>query len=135
MRYTLYNNVDVKRSLSPAARTDGTANGVGVDRHDNSQGYRTAMAVISTGAITDGTHTFELQDSDDNSSFAAVADAYLQGTEPAIGSSDDNVVKFIGYTGSRRYLRVVCVTTGSTSGGIFGATILLGGGRKPVTRS
>lgn len=135
MRATLYNNVDAKLTLNPAARTDGTANGTGVDRHDSNQGYRTAMAVIHTGAITDGTHTFSLQDSADNSTFADVADGFLQGTEPAIGSSDDNEVHVIGYTGSERYLRVKCVTTGATSGGIFGVTILLGGGRKPVTRS
>lgn len=134
MKATLYNNVDVKLSLNPAARTDGTVNGAGVDLHANGQAYRSALVVIHCGAITDGTHTFEVQDSADNSSFAAVADTFLQGSEPAIGSSDDNEINLIGYTGSRRYLRVVCVTTGATSGGIFSATIIVGQGRRKVAR-
>lgn len=133
MKATLYNNVDVLASLHPAARTDGTVNGTGVDRHTSAQNYRTAMVVIHSGAITDGTHTFEVQDSADNSTFAAVAAAYLQGTEPALVAADDNEIHVIGYTGSQRYLRVVCVTTGATSGGICGAVIALGDGRRAVT--
>lgn len=135
MKATLYNDCDVKISLNPAARTDGTVNGTGVDRHSDAQAYRSAMVVIHAGAVTDGTHTFEVQDSADNSTFAAVAAAYLQGTEPALGSTDDNEVHVIGYTGSQRYLRVVCVTTGATSGGICSAVIVLGGGRRKVPRS
>lgn len=134
MKETLYNNVEVKSSLVPAARTDGTVNGTGVDRHDDAQAYRTALVVIHSGAITDGTHTFEVQDSDNNSDFTAVADAFLQGTEPALGEDDDNEVHVIGYTGSRRYLRVSVVTADSSSGGVFGASIVLGGGRRKVPR-
>jgi hypothetical protein len=132
---TLYNNCDVKLSLNPAARTDGTVNGTGVDLHGSTQAYRSALAIIHTGAITDGTHTFSLQDSSDNTNFTDVADEFLQGTEPAIVSTDDNEVHVIGYTGSKRYLRVKCVTTGATSGGIFSAVIVLGGGRRKVTHS
>lgn len=135
MKSTLYNNCDVKASLNPAARTNGTANGTGVDRHAAAQAYRTAMVIIHTGAITDGTHTFEVQDSDNNTDFTAVAAEFLQGAEPAIGSSDDNEIHLIGYTGNRRYLRVVCVTSGATSGGIFSAAVVLGDGRRKVAHA
>jgi hypothetical protein len=132
VKSTLYRNCDVKLTLNPAARTDGTVNGTGVDLHASGQGYRTALAVIHCGAITDGTHTFELQDSADNSTFAAVGDAFLLGAEPAIVSTDDNEINLIGYTGTKRYLRLSVTTAGATSGGIFSGVIIVGGGRRPV---
>lgn len=135
MKATLYNDCDVKLSLNPAARTDGTANGTSADRHTDSQAYRSALVIIHAGAITDGTHTFEVQDSANDTDFTAVAAEFLQGTEPALGEDDDNEVHVIGYTGNRRYLRVVCVTSGATSGGIASAVIVLGGGRRKVVRA
>lgn len=134
-RNSVYTNVTARQTLPPAART-ATANGTGVDRNVGSNMHRTAMVVVSTGAITDGTHTIEVQDSDDNSAFAAVADAFLQGAEPAVVAADDNKLFFIGYIGSRRYLRVVTTVAGATTGGIYGADILLGEPRRgPVSHS
>lgn len=128
-RRSVYESVTARQSLAPAART-ATANGTGVDRNVGADLHRTAMVLVSTGAITDGTHTITVQDSDDNTSFANVAAQYLQGTAPAIGSSDDNKLFFVGYIGSRRYLRVVTTVAGATSGGIYGADILLGEPRR-----
>src|SRR5690606_18397243 len=53
-------------SLAPAART-ANANGIGVDL----QGYDGALIEVATGVITDGTHTIEVKESDDNVTFAA----------------------------------------------------------------
>jgi hypothetical protein len=75
-----YNSLLVKNSLTPAART-ASANGTSVDRAASGSLFQDAMVVIPVGTVTDGTHTFEVQHSDDNSSWAAVADAYLQGSE------------------------------------------------------
>lgn len=134
-RNSVYTNVTARQTLPPAART-ATANGTGVDRNVGANMHRTAMVVVSAGAITDGTHTIEVQDSDDNSTFAAVADAFLQGAEPAVVAADDNKLFFIGYIGSRRYLRVVTTVAGATTGGIYGADILLGEPRRgPVSHS
>ena len=81
--------------------------------------------VACTGVITDGTHTIELQDSPDNSVWTAVDDAYLQGTEHAIVAADDNKVFELGYLGRQRYLRVVVTASGTTTGGVYGVSIIL----------
>lgn len=119
-----YNNLLVKRALSPALRTT-SANGVTIDRAEDDDFYQDVLFAITSGAITDGTHTVEIQDSDDGSSWAAVADAKLQGTEPAIGSSNDDVQYVIGYLGIKRYVRVVVTAAGTTTGGIVGAVAIL----------
>ncbi len=125
----LYNNLDVVQSLPPAART-ANANGAGVDMH----GFHGAMVVVSTGTITDGTHTIEVQESDDNSTFTAVADADLQGSEPAIAAANDNQVYRIGYMGTKRYIRVAVTVAGATTGGVYGAVVVRGHPRKaPVS--
>lgn len=121
-----YSNVSAVTSLGPATRSaNTTVNGTTVDRDQSGKQFQDALIVITTGVITDGTHTFEVQDSDDDSSWAAVADAYLQGTEPAIVAADDNVVRHVGYTGLKRYVRVSVTTAGATSGGIFSAHVVL----------
>jgi hypothetical protein len=123
---------DVKNSISsaitvaPVVRTDGTVTGAGVDL----LGFAGACLVVSTGVVTDGTHTVEVQDSADNSTFVAVADAYLTGAEPAIVAADDATVYEIGYQGTKRYLRAVIVTTGATTGAVVSAVVIRTGGRK-----
>jgi len=125
----LYNNLNIATSLTMATRT-ADANGASVDL----QGYHGALIVVATGAITDGTHTIEIQESDDGSSWSAVADADLQGSEPAIGPTNDDTVYKIGYRGTKRYLRVAVTVAGATSGGDYGAWILRHSPRKaPVS--
>lgn len=100
-----------------------TATGTGVDL----KGYFGACVAIVAGARTDGTHTFEVQDSDDNSTFAAVADANLNGSEPVVdGTADDNQIYLIGYHGTKRYLRVKVTVTSATTGCVEGAHIIKG---------
>jgi hypothetical protein len=130
VKRSVYNHSRAMASLHPAART-ATANGTGVDRLQGRVYYRSAMVMVHTGAITDGTHTISVEDSADNTTFAAVADEFLQGTEPALGSADDNEVHEIGYTGSKRYLRVTATVSGATTGGIYAAAVLLGDPTKP----
>ncbi|MCP3820070.1 hypothetical protein NLX86_18815 [Streptomyces sp. A3M-1-3] len=130
-----YNNLLTKHSLTPAART-ASANGTGVDRAVSGSLFQDALIVISTGTVTDGTHTFEVQDSADNSTFAAVADAYLQGAEPAVTSSNDETVYEIGYLGDKRYVRVITTVASATTGGLYSAAVVLANPRvAPVVRS
>lgn len=130
-----YSNLLVKTTFAPAART-ATANGTAVDRAEDSSMFQDALVVIQAGVVTDGTHTFEVQDSDDNSSWAAVADAYLQGTEPAVTSSNDEAVYEIGYKGLKRYLRVAVTVASATTGGVYAAQIILSNPRvAPVVRN
>lgn len=116
----------VVQSLVPAART-ASADGAGVDL----AGFERALVVVSSGTITDGTHTIEVQESDDNSSFSAVADADLEGTEPAIAAANDDTVWELGYVGTKRYIRAVVTVAGATTGGVYGAQVVrLGPSRK-----
>lgn len=131
MRSSLYNVALVKSSIVPAAARTTTTTGTAVDRMTDQGGFRSALVVIHTGTITDGTHTVTVQDSPDNTNWTAVADEFLQGTEPAIGGSNDDSVFEIGYTGNERYLRVLITVTGTpATGGIYGAVVLLGWPRK-----
>lgn len=111
--------------------TDTTTNGTGVAWGE----CRSVMAVIFAGTITDGTYTVELQDSADNSNWTAVADAYLDGTEPALASGNSDSVTVLGYKGTRKYLRVSVVSASTDVGGYLGALIVaVDPYRAPVAR-
>lgn len=130
MKRSVYNHVRARVSLTIAARTSA-ANGTAVDRQlsgasGSNEWYASAMLVVHTGAITDGTHAITLEVSDDNSNWAAAAAGDLQGSLPSIGSSNDDALYEVGYTGTKRYLRAVTTPSGTTTGGVYGATILLG---------
>lgn len=136
-RRSVYTNVTARQSIAPAVHS-ATVTGTAVDRNVGADMHRTAMVVVSTGVITDGTHTIEVQESDASASgFTAVAAADLQGAEPAVVAADDSKVFFIGYTGSKRYLRVVSTVSGSpATGGAYGALVLLGEPRRgPVSHT
>lgn len=137
MRSSLYNVALAKTCILPAAARTTNTTGATVDRMTDEGGFRSALVVIHAGTVTDGTHTVEVQDSPNGSDWTAVANEFLQGTEPAITSSNDDRIHEIGYTGNERYLRVVITVSGSPStGGIYGATILLGWPRKmPPSRA
>ncbi|MFF1960998.1 hypothetical protein ACFVWX_28990 [Streptomyces sp. NPDC058220] len=130
-----YSNCLTKATLVPAVRT-ATATGTGVDRNEDGRMFQDALVVVTTGVVTDGTHTIEVQDSDDNSAYTAVASEFLQGTEPAIVAADDNATFELGYLGRRRYLRVVSTVVGATSGGALAALVVLSDPRvAPVVRN
>lgn len=117
----IMNGLDLKRAISPqAARTDNTAI---VSTVADLKGYDGAMLAINIGANTDANATFAvlIEDSDDNSTFAAVADEYLNGTEALAGFQydDDNELRKVGYVGIKRYLRATITPTGNDSGNIF----------------
>ncbi|MFC8277190.1 hypothetical protein ACFUJR_32600 [Streptomyces sp. NPDC057271] len=136
MRNSVYNTLVAKPTIAPAVY-DATETGATVDRLVDGDAARSAMVVVNVGTVTDGTHTIEVQDSPNDSDWTAVAAEFLQGSEPAVTSSNDEQVYEIGYTGHQRYLRVVSTVSGSPStGGAYGAVVLLGFGRKlPPTRA
>ena len=115
------NGLDLKRAIPPqAARTDNTAI---VSSSADLRGYDGCMLSINIGANTDTNATFAvlIEDSDDNASFGAVADEYLNGTEALAGFQfdDDNELRKIGYVGIKRYVRATITPSGNDSGNIF----------------
>lgn len=122
MNRDIKSNLKVVETLAPASRT-AAVNGVGVD----ARGYDGAMAVIQAGAAggTTPSFTFEVQESDDNSTFTAVANAELDGTEPVITAAQAAVR--LGYKGAKRYLRVaITVVSGTSPTLLCSAAIVLG---------
>jgi hypothetical protein len=134
MRRSVYNEAVARPALAVAARTNGAANGLTVDKMYNNNAFRSAMFIVQTGTLTDGSVAVTLQDSPDNSTWTAVDASYVQGALPTIASTDDDKVFEVGYTGPQRYVRIVATTSGATTGGTFGATCLLWGARRrPAT--
>jgi len=140
VRDSMQDDTSARISVQVASRTaNATVNGTGVDMAGTGNFFRSAMLLVVAGGITDGTHTFVLQESDDNTSFTNVAAGDLQGTLAALSSgggatSGPNTVQRQSYTGSKRYLRATVTTAGATTGGTFGAVILMNqGSGQPVT--
>ena len=113
-------NLNKVRSINVAAKTNGTANGTGVDL----AGYDSATITFEVGVRTDGTHAAKIQDSDDNSSFADVAAAFQVGSFAADVTS--NTDQTVVYLGGKRYIRPVLTTSGATTGAIVGASVIRG---------
>lgn len=119
-----YASVLAKPSINPATM-NATTTGSSVDRDSGSKMFQAALVVIVTGTMTDGSHVISLEESADNSSWSAVAASDIQGTAPTLAAADDNVVKQIGYLGSKRYIRVKSTVTPGATGGIYGASVVL----------
>jgi hypothetical protein len=118
----LKSNIKPVQSLIPATRT-AAATGTGVDL----AGFNAASVVFSNGAIggTTPSFTFEVQESDDNTTFTAVADKDLRGAEPVITAA--NLVSQVSYIGYKRYIRAILKTVAGTSPTLdCGATVILG---------
>src|SRR5690242_14229689 len=128
MRNSVYSNCRAVKTLAhQTIATNATPNGAEVDLHANLDASKSAMLVVLTGTITDGTYAVSLEESDTSGSgYAAVAAADLQGSAISIGSGDDDKVFELGYNGKKRYVRAVVVSTGTTSGGVLGAVIVRG---------
>lgn len=121
-----YDDIAFKKSLSPVARTDGTANGTAVDRIV-SGGTGDAVLVVSTGTITDGSHAVTVQESADGSTgWTNVASENLQGSLPTVVAANDDTMFEVGVRPTKRYLRAVATSTGSTTGGVFACAFILG---------
>lgn len=135
MRDSLYDDTVGRPALATVTRTANSAvNGLTIDKNYQNNRFRAVMFLILTGTVTDGTTTFTMQDSDDGSSWANVSATYVQGTLPVVGSANDDTTYEIGYTGDKRYVRLVATQAGATAGATIGAVAIMSSARKtPVT--
>lgn len=109
-------------SLATAAARTTTANGSGVDmiHSDNS----VTLQLIS-GAITDGTHTITVQESDDNSTYTTITAIDGNAITALTSSAGGSAIVLKRYIRSKRYMRAVTTITGSPStGGFYVATFI-----------
>lgn len=139
----LHNSIEVRRVVAPVAiGANATKTGKIIDR----QGYAGVEFIASYGAVTTtGTiATLVAFEGDVTGTMTSVADADLLGTE-ALASLPvqatartsgvgKNVSKKLGYKGSKRYVRIDVVGTGTTSVGCVSVEALLfNPGIGPVT--
>jgi len=123
--FDLKNDIGVVNALDvQTISTNTTTAGDIIDLQD----YEGATFILQSGTVTDGSYAVLVEEGDDSglSDAAAVADGDLIGTEAnaAFVAADDNEVRTLGYRGEKRYIRVSLVSTGTTSGGVFGATCI-----------
>lgn len=127
---TINNDIDtiigVTNSISPQTiASSTTVHGTAIDLRTLSpaKGHETAvMAWCAVGSRTDGTFTFALEDSADNSSFSAVT--LLSGALTAVSAANTAVKGSYLPVAGRPYVRVSVTTTTVTSGGIAAAVVL-----------
>jgi|DEB19_MinimDraft_3_1074340.scaffolds.fasta_scaffold60729_2 hypothetical protein len=124
----MFNNINLKRVLSPVSVADNTAQvGEVIDHQGLPVGG--AVYVIATGSIGDAGAEFTtlLEESDaSGSGFAAVADADLLGTE-ALASfiqTDDNKCFKLGYKGIKRYTRLTITPTNNATAALIAAVCI-----------
>lgn len=118
----LYTMTSPFNTVPPQAVTDGTINGASVDRKFN----ESAIFLLHIGTWTDGDHTFTLEESDDDSNWSTISSDDLIGTSFALledGTRDDTV-EHVGYKGFARYIRASVTTANSTTGAVFGISIV-----------
>lgn len=128
MRTSIYRESRSVMALPAGARTNGTFNGTTVDRVG--AGDPSLLFVVTSGTVTDGTHTFTVQESDDGTAFTTAPAGAVQGTGPVVPwSTGSNAVFEVGYFGAKRFVRLTVTTTGATTGGVFSATATLYGMR------
>jgi len=136
VRRSVYNHSTAAVTLGPATYTE-TTNGAPVDRSSPAlSNFRSAMLVVLAGTVTDGTHAIKLQESDNGSDWSDVDSGDLQGEAISVTTANDEQVHELGYVGHARYLRAVTTVADATSGGMYGAVIVLGDARRtPIPRS
>lgn len=132
-----YSNTSAVQLLAPAART-ADANSASMDTRD----HETAALLFNVGANADTLSgsvyiELEVQESDDNSSWSAVANAdlnnYVTGSTNAgtgkkiAANADANQSYLVGYKGYKRYIRGVVNVTGTHSNGTIVGVVGLRG--------
>lgn len=130
----LMNNLHVARAISPVSVSDNTAQQSQVfDCRD----YQKVMLAILAGSLADADATFTvlLEESADNSTFSAVADEDMNGTE-ALASfqfDDDNEPRKLGYVGNKRYLRATITPANNASAALLSALWVAEPKRSPAS--
>lgn len=121
-------SVSIATSIVSAPLANDT-NGTGVDL----QGYEAALVVFHLGSpgaqvVLSGSLKVDLkvEESDDNSSFTAVAAADLDGVFPTVDTNAEAGKCYAaGYKGTKRYLRGVWDVTGTHTTPLEGGCIVV----------
>lgn len=131
------NNSDIasqlrfSHSINAAITGDGTTNGSSIDTADFGGGV---VAVLDIAGRTDGSYLLSLEDSDNDSDFAAIDSSKLIGSITAATANSSGTLKKIGAFGTRRYVRAKLVASSVTTGATRVTAILASGAElQPAT--
>lgn len=124
MNFDSKTNIKQELALNIAAiSSDTTTAGNEID----TAGYGSLTLIPATGALTDGTYTILVEESDTSGSgFTAVADDFLIGTEAGAAITTANTATKIGVVSKKRYIKASIVSTGVTTGATVGVVAILG---------
>lgn len=117
--------ISVAPTLVPAVRTAAVTAATSVDL----AGFKKAAFLVSVGTLTDGTWTFDPEESDDGSSWSNIAADDLSGSFAVATSAADDTTYEVGYLGSKRYVRCNVAVSGASSGGPFAVYVIRAGAR------
>lgn len=109
------NDINVEPALLPVAVTTGSTNGLDVD----TRGFETVTLVGQADNAFVG--TFTIQEGDSTTAYSNAAADDVIGTNGAASVASDIIT--LGYTGSKRYVRVV---VDCSTGGDAAASFILG---------
>jgi len=87
-----------------------TRNGSWIDTKD----LASLLFVYQGGSVTDGTFTFSLSESDDQTAITAVAAGRIIGALTVLTAG--NLVNSVGVQPTKRYVRINMVSSGTSSG-------------------
>lgn len=140
MKSIISNNKIVSTMVPVLANDTTEGTGVGVD----CRGYHKVLMVAQQGISGDTLSgsvkwTLTFEDSDDNSRFATIADAYLlggYGSHTIDAAAEDPTLIVREYTGGKRYVRILWTATGTHTNGtpIAGFVVLSNPTIAPVTQ-
>lgn len=111
----LKNDINVEPALLPVALTTGSTNGVDVD----TRGFESVTLLGQADTAFAG--TFTVQEGDSTTAYSNAGADDIIGTNGVSAVAGDVVT--LGYTGSKRYVRVV---TACTTGGAASCSFILG---------
>jgi hypothetical protein len=130
---SLHDCIRSKTVIPPTAiGANATKSGIVIDR----QGFGGVEFLASYGSVTTtgSVVTLVVKEGDATGSLTSAADSVLLGTEalaslpaatPRTAGSTKEVTKRVGYVGTKRYVTVDAVQTGTTSVGAIGVLALL----------
>jgi hypothetical protein len=127
----IHNKLSVADSVLALNRT-ADVNGTGV----NLQGFEAAEVLFVFGGSGDtlsGTVKVEgkLEESDDDSTYTAVAAADILGTLPVVDdAAEDDKTYAVGYRGTKKFIRAVFDFTGTHTNGIETAAVVVRGHKR-----
>lgn len=111
--------IAVTRAITATIATDTDTDSSTIDLN-SFPGYRVFL-IAGTGTRTDGTYTFSVRQSADDSSYAALTPT--SGAVTAVSAA--NTTREAAYSPTQRYLKVRCTSASTTSGAIIAAYLLL----------